>query len=211
MKIETVKIDELKPLEKNVRTHTPTQIKEIIRSYNQFGQTRPIVIDEKNTVLIGNGFYMALKQLGKESVEAYRIKGLSEIQKKKLILSDNRTFSLGLDNFDGIDNYINDIVQSGDFDVAGYDEETLKEMTRTLDEVTKDVASQGTIDNEVIQNMNNAFTKSIEKSESEPLPQSNNATVQSSQTHEESPFVETKPNIEKTIICPNCGEIIHFA
>ena len=46
MKIENVRVSELKPLEKNVRKHSDKQIEEMIRSVQQFGQTRAIVIDE---------------------------------------------------------------------------------------------------------------------------------------------------------------------
>ena len=39
---------------------TVAQIKEMIRSLNQFGQTRPMVVDEQGNILVGNGLYMAL-------------------------------------------------------------------------------------------------------------------------------------------------------
>ena len=57
MKLEVVKINDLKPLEKNVRKHNEKQIDELIKSVEQFGQTRAMVIDEDNNILIGNGLY----------------------------------------------------------------------------------------------------------------------------------------------------------
>ena len=66
MKIQKVKLHDLKPLEKNVRKHTDTQINELMRSVKQFGQTRAIVLDENNNILIGNGLYEALKRAGAE-------------------------------------------------------------------------------------------------------------------------------------------------
>ena len=209
MKVESIDITKLKPLEKNVRNHAPTQIQELVRSYQQFGQTRPLVVDEDNNILIGNGFYEAVKSTGASKIEIYRIAGLSEIEKKKLILSDNRTFSIGLDDFNGIEEYINEICASGDFDIAGYDESTLENMTRTLEEVTADMQKQGSISPEYIEQLSQAKERSEQamatpQFEDEPVA-SNPATPQ------EVPQSVAKPNVEKTIICPSCGEIIHLA
>lgn len=105
MKLEVVKINDLKPLEKNVRKHNDKQIDELIKSVEQFGQTRAMVIDEDNNILIGNGLYFALVKMNKADVQCYRKTGLSEVEKKKLILSDNKIYSLGADNYDEINNY----------------------------------------------------------------------------------------------------------
>ena len=53
MKLEVVKLSDLKPLENNVRKHSDKQIDELIKSVEQFGQTRAMVIDEDNNILIG--------------------------------------------------------------------------------------------------------------------------------------------------------------
>lgn len=209
MKIETVSISDLSPLENNVRNHTPTQIRELTRSFKQFGQTRPVVIDEANNILIGNGFYMALKSLGETKIEAYRIKGLTEIQKKKLVLSDNRTFSIGLDDFDGITNYINEIVASGDFEVAGYDESVLKEMTRTLDEITSDMNSQGVIPQQEVEEMNKAFNRAEQVLKSAPAQNQEQRYVNAPEVMEETTSA-ARTNSNKSVICPNCGEVIYI-
>ena len=43
--------------EKNVRIHTEQQLREFERSVRMFGQIRPIVVDENNVILAGNGLY----------------------------------------------------------------------------------------------------------------------------------------------------------
>lgn len=194
MKIERIEISKLKPLVHNVRNHTRTQIRELIRSFEQFGQTRPLVIDEENNILIGNGFYTALKENGESTVDVVRKTGLTETQKKKLILSDNRTFLLGADNYGEIENYINEICKE-DFDIAGYDEETLKSMIRSIDEITESVVNQGIINVEVpvIEEK-----KEIQKVDNEPIKE----VVQKSEP--------IKHDIRKSIICPNCGEVIYL-
>ena len=215
MKIESVEISKLKPLEKNVRHHIPTQITELQRSYEQFGQTRPLVIDDDNNILIGNGFYEAVKGTGADKIDVYRMSGLTEVQKKKLILSDNRTFSIGLDDFPNIEEYINDICGTGDFEIAGYDESTLEGMVRTLDEVTADIQKQGSISPEFVQQLNEAHERNEQAMANTvteaPSFSASNPSAPSQPVAQEVPQSVAKPNVEKTIICPNCGEVIHLA
>ena len=57
MRVVKMKLADLVKPEKNVRIHTEQQIKEFRRSVEMFGQIRPIVVDEKNIILAGNGLY----------------------------------------------------------------------------------------------------------------------------------------------------------
>ena len=56
MKVTIKKLSVLKHPEKNVRIHSEQQIRELKRSLEKFGQTRALVIDENNIILIGNGY-----------------------------------------------------------------------------------------------------------------------------------------------------------
>jgi len=82
MKITTVKLSDLKKPEKNIRIHTEKQLKEFERSVTMFGQIRPIVIDENNVILAGNGLYDTLLLMGKSTAEVYKYDNLTENQKK---------------------------------------------------------------------------------------------------------------------------------
>ena len=95
-----------------------------------FGQIRPIVVDEAGTILAGNGLYEALTAMGRTEADCYVVSGLSEPQKKKLMLADNRIFSLGVDDLQGFDDIIAEL---DDFDVPGYDAELLKTLTADLE------------------------------------------------------------------------------
>lgn len=53
MKQLTLKLSELVRPERNIRIHTEKQLEEFERSVRMFGQIRPIVVDEKNTILAG--------------------------------------------------------------------------------------------------------------------------------------------------------------
>lgn len=52
----TMKLTDMVRPEKNVRIHTEQQLREFERSVKMFGQIRPIVVDEKNVILAGNGY-----------------------------------------------------------------------------------------------------------------------------------------------------------
>lgn len=202
MKLEKIKLSELKPLEKNVRRHNEKQISELIRSLNQFGQTRAIIIDEDNNILIGNGLYFALRERGDKECECSRVLGLSEKEKKKLVLTDNKVYALGIDDYENITAYINEITADGDFEIAGFDEEVLKQMTRELEEVEKDVMNYGVIDTPP--QAQNSATPS----------QTFQPVVNTQQPVNQPAQAENKPqaavNNDRTIICPSCGEVIHI-
>lgn len=204
MKLEVVKLSDLKPLEKNVRKHNDKQIDELIKSVEQFGQTRAIVIDEDNNILIGNGLYYALLKMNREEVQCYRKTGLSEIEKKKLILSDNKIYGLGADNYDEINNYIQEITAMGDFEIAGYDKFILEQMTATDEQVEEAISNYGVVTD----------TKFIQE---EPKQETNNTHIEKEPEIKNEPVTmvtETKVSAEKNekkyIICPSCGEMIYL-
>jgi len=206
MKIEIVKLDDLKPLEKNVRKHNENQLKELSRSLDQFGQTRAIIIDEDNNILIGNGLYLAMKQRGDTSAECSRVKGLTETQKKKLVLSDNRIYSLGADDYANIEDFINEISLAGDFDIAGFDESVIKEMTREMDEVSADVKAYGLIPEGTIKEQSEKPSNPSEpQAAANPMPANTPASVPSAseQNHMEE-------RIRRSVVCPSCGELIYL-
>ena len=212
MKIENVKISELKPLEKNVRKHNDKQIEEMIRSVQQFGQTRAIVIDEENNILIGNGLYMALVKMGTEECQCYRITGLSETQKKKLVLTDNKVYSLGSDDYDGINEYIQEITVTGDFDIAGFDDYILKNMTMSLEEHEEMMQDYGKItdikltQDEPIQQISTPSTpQTVTNNTVEPIQTVDKVATIVTETQVSAPKVE-----KKYVICPSCGEVIYI-
>lgn len=96
----TMKLTDMVRPEKNVRIHTEQQLREFERSVKMFGQIRPIVVDEKNVILAGNGLYETLLSMGYEEALVYQYTDLTENQKKKLMIADNKIFSLGIENLE---------------------------------------------------------------------------------------------------------------
>jgi len=133
MKIENVKIDDLKLADVVVRQHPIEQIKELVRSVKMFGQTRPIIIDDGNVILAGNGLVEAFKSMDITEINAYRVSGLSAEDKMKLMIADNKIFSLGYDDYSVISEVLK---KFDDFDVPGWDDTFLKELTTGFDQLT---------------------------------------------------------------------------
>lgn len=123
MEIITMKLVDLVKPEKNVRIHTEQQLREFQRSVKMFGQIRPIVVDENNVILAGNGLYDTLIAMGKETADVYKYDNLTENQKKKLMIADNKIFSLGIENLDTLNSFLEDL--QGDLDIPGFDEDIL--------------------------------------------------------------------------------------
>lgn len=194
MNVQKIKLSELKPLEVNVRKHGDNQIKELMRSVQQFGQTRAIVVDEDNNILIGNGLHAAMVKAGHVDAFVYRKSGLSETEKKKLILADNKTYSLGSDDYENIEAYIADITASGDFDIAGFDEGILRDLMRDADEILEDVQNYGVLSPEVVEKKQTASERVETTTDAPERP------VERPDASEPAPVA--------TVMCPNCGECI---
>lgn len=206
MEIITMKLADLVKPKKNVRIHTEQQLKEFQRSVKMFGQIRPIVVDESNIILAGNGLYDTLIAMGKETADVYRYDNLTENQKKKLMIADNKIFSLGIENLETLNSFLEDL--QGDLDIPGFDEEILKQMVSDAEDITDKLSEYGTLDDEEIQSIKeNAERKEqqIQKIElgQELEPQSG---VPSQQDPERGN--EETTEVRKFVTCPKCGEKI---
>ena len=106
MNVTVKKLSELQTLKKNVRRHNEKQIHEYIRSLEMFGQIRPMVVDEKGVIWVGNGMYEAMVRMGWETADCYVLENLTEAKKTKLMLADNRVYELGLTDTDVFDDLL---------------------------------------------------------------------------------------------------------
>lgn len=86
-----IKLTELKPYKNNAKKHPPEQVRAVAESIKQYGWAQPIVVDEENEIIIGHGRLKAAKLLKLETAPCYVLKGLTEEQKRKLRLLDNKT------------------------------------------------------------------------------------------------------------------------
>ena len=88
--IQYVSPDALKPNPRNARTHSKKQIRQIADSIVAYGFTVPVLIDENSVLLAGHGRLEAAKLLGLKRIPAIRLHGLSEAQKRALLIADNK-------------------------------------------------------------------------------------------------------------------------
>lgn len=130
MEVVIKKLADLKHVEGNTRLHSAKQIQEYVRSIEMFGQLRPMVIDEDNVVLAGNGLLEALRKMNKETAACLVVAGLSENEKKKLMLADNRIAALGEEDQFAFEEALRDL--SGDIDIPGYGADILKNLAADL-------------------------------------------------------------------------------
>lgn len=90
MKITEVDINKLIPYEKNNKVHEEDQITQIANSIKEFWFTQPVVIDEEYSILAGHWRYYASLQLGLNKIPCYIVEELTDKQKKKYRILDNK-------------------------------------------------------------------------------------------------------------------------
>lgn len=93
MKFYTYKqipIANLKPYEKNPRTHSAGQIEQIRKSIREFGFTNPILVDEDGLIVAGHGRLQAAQAEGLVELPAIVMDGLTAAQKRALVIADNQ-------------------------------------------------------------------------------------------------------------------------
>ncbi len=81
---------ELKPYDRNARTHSKKQIAQIVKSIERFGFTNPVLIDEDGLILAGHGRVAAAKSLKLDQVPCRVVGGLTDAQKRAYVLADNK-------------------------------------------------------------------------------------------------------------------------
>lgn len=87
---------EYKPTERlaargrNPRTHSEAQIKQLMRSIEQFGFTNPVLIDETGTLIAGHGRVEAAKRLGHEQVPTICLADMSDVDIRAYVIADNK-------------------------------------------------------------------------------------------------------------------------
>lgn len=83
-------VESLIPYARNAKQHTDTQVAQIAASIREFGWGAPILVDGKNNVIAGHGRLLAARKLGMSEVPVVPMDHLTEIQRKALILADNK-------------------------------------------------------------------------------------------------------------------------
>jgi DNA modification methylase len=90
LKIEYWALDRLIPYAANARTHSASQVAEIAGSIRAFGFSNPILVGTDGDMIAGHGRLAAARQLRMTVVPVIVLHGLTDLQRRSLILADNR-------------------------------------------------------------------------------------------------------------------------
>ena len=196
MNVVKMPLSSLRKPERNVRMHTEKQLGEFERSVTMFGQIRPIVVDENRVILAGNGLYETMLRMGWDEADVLQVNGLTESQKKKLMLADNKIYGLGIDDLETFDAFLLEL--KDDLDIPGFDEELLQSMVAEASEVTEKLQEYGTLDEDEIEDIKAARERKEQYMAAEPegVPAAG---------HEE-PADEEREPVRQYVVCPHCGE-----
>lgn len=125
-KLSTMRMDDIRPYPNNPRKNDGA-VDAVAESIRQCGYVAPIIVDENGVILAGHTRYKALQQLGYKATDVLIKSGMTEEQKKKYRLLDNKTGELaGWDfvmledelsglNFDGFNFGFDAVSQETDF------------------------------------------------------------------------------------------------
>lgn len=186
--VKTVKLATLVPYENNPNVHPIEQIKAIAESIESYGQYYPILVDEDMRILCGHGKKLALEHLGRKEGEVKILKGLTEKQKLKIVIEDNKIQSMSYVDYTKIEDIIREV---GDLDIIGFGTDYLDAI---INESVKD--NMGVDFSQPIEHKSNA--KQIED-----IPQQ-----KQEDQDEERNSIEDGMQQARTIICPHCGKEI---
>ena len=93
MEIVLKKLQEIIPYDRKPRKNEKS-VNAVAESIRQCGYVAPIIVDEDGVILAGHTRYKDLQKLGREEVQVVVKEGLSEEQKRKYRLLDNKTSEL---------------------------------------------------------------------------------------------------------------------
>ena len=90
LQIQYRSVESLIPYARNSKQHSDTQVAQIAASIREFGWGAPILVDGQNNVIAGHGRLLAARKLGMAEVPVVPMEHLTDVQRKALILADNK-------------------------------------------------------------------------------------------------------------------------
>lgn len=88
--VEMAALKALKPAERNARTHSKKQIRQIADSIQRFGLINPLIIDGRGKIVAGHARAQAAKILNLSQVPVIRLSNLNETEIRAYMLADNK-------------------------------------------------------------------------------------------------------------------------
>jgi ParB-like chromosome segregation protein Spo0J len=83
-------LDQFIPYPRNARTHSDDQVAQIAGSIKELGFVNPILAGPDHVIIAGHARLMAARKLGLTEAPVSVIEGLTENQRRALVLADNK-------------------------------------------------------------------------------------------------------------------------
>ena len=83
-------ITSLRPYERNARTHSKKQVKQIAASIERFGFTNPVLVSDDGEIIAGHGRVEAARLLGWKAVPTLALSHLTAAERRAYVLADNK-------------------------------------------------------------------------------------------------------------------------
>ncbi len=203
-KIVKRKLSALKKSPVNIRLHSEKQMTEYKRSVKKNGVLKLPVIDENNVIWCGNGLYDAMVAEGYTETFCILKTGMTEVEKKEMMTSENRIHDLGVVDMDVFDSFLKEFAAEGPLDIPGYDSELLETLLATPLEVDEAMSMYGVVPEERKEEIKaNAGIYDNAPVGTQPPAVTSGATP----ANEPSEALH-EPSERKYVLCPKCGEKI---
>lgn len=130
MELIHIPLDTLKPYPNNPR-YNDDAVDAVEESIDQVGNITPIIIDEDYRILAGHTRWRALHDLGEEETDVIMVNGLTDEQKRKFRLLDNKTAEIAEWDLDKLQDEL-DNLDFGEYDFWS------KELEKMADKLIAD-------------------------------------------------------------------------
>lgn len=134
LKIEYVKLSEIKPYKGNAKTHPKEQVEQIKKSIQELGFNDPIGIWH-NEIVEGHGRYMAAQELGLDTVPVIRLDRLTDEQRRAYTLIHNKLTMNSDFDFDILSAELDDIF---DIDMSDFGFDLAEEIKPYIGDAVKE-------------------------------------------------------------------------
>lgn len=149
LEVEYVAIDTIYPNPENINVHSSKSIEKIRNSIEAFGLNTPLGV-HNNYVIVGNGRYEALIQLGHEFVPIVRLDHLTPDQVVAYGIADNKTADESFLDSGLLKSALHSLEITGfDLDPIGFDASELDDILNMEEIEVKDQKDPGDTEKEV--------------------------------------------------------------
>ena len=137
MKIEQIKLEDIKPYQRNPRVNDGV-IEDLIRSIDKFGFNVPLVLDKHKVIITGHSRYKALTKMGKKEAPCV-ISDMDELKAKEYRIVDNRLSEKSSWDFENLQSELRELETA-----VGFTDEELQDLLNVTDtdEVTDDMIAE---------------------------------------------------------------------